>query len=144
MSKIPFDKGVHMKQITFRLKPGELLKEAIEKAVLEHGIEAGCMLSLVGSLSHTVLRMADAAVGHEPVKEWGAPMEIVSATGTVSTEGIHIHISVADKEGTVFGGHLTSGCIVHTTVEVVVLVFNDVQYERVHDKTTGFQELRVS
>lgn len=132
-----------MEQVAFRLKPGDLLKEVIERVVQEKQIAAGCLLSLVGSLDVAVLRMADATSNSQPVKQWQESMEIVSATGTVSTEGCHIHVSIADKKGIVYGGHLSDGCVVNTTVEVVLLIFNNVRFKRMFDQATGFNELVV-
>lgn len=134
----------HMQQISVRLKPGELLKESIESLVESRGITAGCVVSLVGSLSHAVLRMAGATADHSPVKEWDEPVEIVSVTGTISANGCHIHMGISDKDGAVFGGHLKNGCMVATTVEVVLLVFSDVKYKRLPDADTGFNELVIT
>lgn len=36
--------------------------------------------------------------------------EIVSLTGTLSRHGAHLHISIADFQGNVVGGHLMDGC----------------------------------
>src|SRR3990167_8719453 len=96
-----------MKTISFRLKPVEFLKEEIEKRAQD--INAGVLLSMVGSLENAVMRMAGAASSEEGVKNFAGPFEIVSGTGTISKNGSHIHISVADKEGKVFGGHLKEG-----------------------------------
>lgn len=134
----------HMRQITYRLKPGELLKESIEALVQNENIMAGCLVSLVGSLSHAVLRMAGATADHSPVKEWSEPVEIVSATGTISVHGCHVHIGISDKNGMVFGGHLKNGCVVATTVEIILLIFTDVEYKRLPDPDTGFDELAVT
>lgn len=133
-----------MRQITYRLKPGELLKESIEALVQNENIMAGCLVSLVGSLSHAVLRMAGATADHSPVKEWSEPVEIVSATGTISVHGCHVHIGISDKNGMVFGGHLKNGCVVATTVEIILLIFTDVEYKRLPDPDTGFDELAVT
>ncbi len=132
-----------MKQITFRLKPGELLKERIEQVAVESNILAGCLLSIVGGLDVTFLRMADAVPDKQEVREWREPMEIVSGTGTISNEGCHIHVSVSDTQGRVFGGHLKDGCVVKFTAEITLLVFDDVKFTRVFDEATGFKELVV-
>ena len=132
-----------MKQVTFRLKPKELLKERIEQYCSEASIAAGCVVSGVGSLEKTVLRMADAVAGYDPKKSWDEPVEIVSITGTVSKSGCHVHLSVSDKNGHVFGGHLTNGCVVNMTAEIVLLVFDDVEYKRELDPETKFNELTV-
>ena len=67
----------------------------------------------------------------------------MSGTGTLSQDGCHIHISISDSKGVVIGGHLTKGCIVRTTAEIVLLTFDDVVYKRKFDKNTGFDELVV-
>jgi predicted DNA-binding protein with PD1-like motif len=78
------------------------------------------------------------------VKEWEDKFEIVSATGTVSVDDCHIHIAVADQSGAVIGGHLKSGCIIGTTVELVIATFDDIEYKRAPDVATGYDELLVS
>lgn len=115
-----------MKAVTFRLKPGQLLKEEIERRAVALDIKAGVLLSAVGALKHVNVRMAGATSGRETVKSLAGSFEIVSGTGTISGEGCHIHISVSDTEGKVFGGHLKNGCVVGATAEVVLGVFDGV------------------
>lgn len=133
-----------MKQVSFRLRGGEMLKERIEEIAREQNIKAGVLLSVVGAVKPAVLRMAGATPEDQPIKTWDEPLEIVSGTGTISREGCHIHASFSRKDGTVIGGHLKDGCIVDLTAEVVLGVFEDVTYERVYDNATGFKELHIS
>jgi uncharacterized protein len=126
-----------MKQITKRFTKGQDLRVEIEKVISENNIKAGVIVSAVGSLEPVVLRMA----GAKEVKKWEGEFEIVSITGTISVNGHHIHLSASDKEGKVVGGHLKPGCIVRTTVEFVVLVFDDIEYKRTPDSKSGFDEL---
>lgn len=133
-----------MKQLTFRLKPGQLLKEQIEQAAIDKGIKAGVLLSAVGSLSVAVLRMAGATPEGQSIKTFEGAFEIVSTTGTICDEGAHIHITISDKEGRVIGGHLKDGCVVATTAEIVIGIFEDVTYMRVFDAKTGFKELEIA
>lgn len=128
-----------MKQVTKRLKTGQDLREEIEKLVKENNIKAGVLLSVVGSLGQATLRMA----GAKEKRDWKEELEIVSGTGTVSVNDSHIHISVSDNKGNVFGGHLSRGCIVRTTAEVVLLAFDDVRYLRKPDEETGYDELEI-
>ncbi|HEA84467.1 MAG TPA: DNA-binding protein [Candidatus Wildermuthbacteria bacterium] len=132
-----------MKQITFRLKPGQLLKEEIEKAARDQGVKAGVLLSIVGGLENAVLRMSGSEPGNQAVKKWQGPFEIVSGTGTISEEGCHIHLALSDKEGNVIGGHLKNDCVVKYTAEIVLGVFEDIIYKRVLDENTGFEELET-
>lgn len=131
-----------MKQLTFRLRPGQLFKEEIEKRTKDVG--AGVLLSVVGGLENAVLRMPKLLSGEHAVKDLKGSFEIVSGTGTISKDGCHIHISVSDKEGKCYGGHLKDGCVVRVTAEVVIGVFEDVVYKRIYDKDTGFDELEVT
>ncbi len=128
-----------MRQITVRLKPGQDLRKEIDKLIKERNIRAGVVLSLVGGLSKAVLRMPEAEV----MKIYEEPLEIVSATGTVGMNDCHIHIAVATKDSLVFGGHLKEGCIVRVTAEVVLLVFDDIEYKRTLDPNTGYEELTI-
>ncbi|TSC77643.1 MAG: hypothetical protein G01um101424_266 [Parcubacteria group bacterium Gr01-1014_24] len=130
-----------MKQLTFRLKTGQMLKEEIEAKA--KNIKAGVLLSVVGALENANLRMAGATPDNQIIKSFDGPFEIVSGTGTISQEGCHIHISVSNTEGKVIGGHLKDGCRVGVTAEIVIGVFEDVSYKRVPDKDTGFNELKT-
>jgi len=132
-----------MKQLTFRLKPGQFLKEEIKKIVEKNNIKAGILLSIVGSLKKAVLRMAGSEANNQIIKEWNELFEIVSGTGTVSKEGCHIHISLSDENGNVIGGHLKDGCVINSTAEIIIGILDDVSYKRVYDKNTGFKELNV-
>ena len=129
-----------MKTYTFRLKPGQDLFDSITIFVAEKKIEAGCVLSSVGSLTHVTLRLAN----RKNYNEYEGHFEIVSMTGTVSVNGSHIHISISDGDGVTIGGHLVSGCKIFTTAEIVLAVFEDVVYTReLLENDSGFKELVV-
>ncbi len=129
-----------MKTYTFRLKPGADLFDSIEIFVAEHNIQAGCVLSSVGSLTHATLRLANRSY----YNEYEGHFEIVSMTGTVSTNGSHIHIAISDGDGVTIGGNLVSGCKIYTTAEIVLAVFEDVIYKReLLENDSGYEELVV-
>lgn len=130
-----------MKQITFRLKQGQFLKEEIEAKVRD--VKAGVLLSIVGGLENAKLRMAASTPDNQIIKEWDEPFEIVSGTGTIADGKIHFHVSLSAKDGKVIGGHLKNGCKVRLTAEVVIGVFEDTVYTRILDTETGFKELAV-
>lgn len=132
-----------MKQITVRLREGQFLREEIERIVAEQNIHAGVILSLVGGLRNARLRLPRLDTGEHIVKESNGPFEIVSGTGTLSPDGCHIHLSVSDRSGYCQGGHLKEGCAVFYTVELVIGIFEDIEYRRVLDTDTGFEELNV-
>ncbi len=128
-----------MQTFTFRLKAGQDLFDQIEAIVAEKNIEAGCVLSAVGSLTHATLRLAN----REYFSEYDGHFEIVSMTGTVSVHGSHLHISISDGDGKTIGGHLVSGCKIYTTAEMVLAIFDDVVYKREYAEDSGYEELTV-
>ena len=129
-----------MRSYTFRLKPGQDLFDSIEAFVSENKIDAGCVLSSVGSLTHATLRLANRA----HYNQYDGYFEIVSMTGTVSTNGSHLHVSISDGDGVTIGGHLVSGCKIYTTTEIVIADFDDVIYKReLLENDSGYEELVV-
>ena len=128
-----------MENYTFRLSAGQDLFDAIDAFVLQNQIEAGCVLSGVGSLTHAVLRLAN----REVYSEYHGYFEIVSITGTVSIHGSHLHVSISDEDGVTIGGHLVSGCKIYTTAEIVIAVFTNEVYKREFAEDSGYDELKV-
>ena len=129
-----------MKTHTFRLKPQQDLFDSIQEYVNKNNIQAGVVLSAVGSLTHATLRLAN----QNSYNEYDGHFEIVSITGTVSIHGSHIHISISDGEGKAIGGHLVSGCKIYTTAEIVIAEFEDVVYTReLYENDSGYEELSV-
>lgn len=129
-----------MKSHTFRLRPGADLFDSIEEFVKQHQIEAGCVLSSVGSLTHATLRLANRSY----YNEYEGHFEIVSMTGTVSVHGSHIHVAISDGDGVTIGGHLVGGCKIYTTAEIVLLELDDVVYKReLFENDSGYEELAV-
>ena len=65
-----------MQNYTFRLTPGQDLFDSIQAFVMKKHVQAGCVLSGVGSLRHASLRLAD----RDSTSEYDGPFEIVSIT----------------------------------------------------------------
>lgn len=125
---------------TLRLQPGNDLKNELLNFIKNKNIRAGLILTCVGSLKKATIRMADENI----IKEFDDKFEIVSLVGTFSSNGCHLHISLSDKNGKVFGGHLKDGCIIHTTAEIIIGELKNVKFSREFDKQTGFKELVIS
>src|SRR5258706_6287807 len=70
-----------------RLKPGQDLKKELTEFVKRENIEAGWIITCVGSLTQTNLRFANQPEG---IKSNGH-FEIVSLVGTLSVNGSHLH-----------------------------------------------------
>ncbi len=130
-----------MQTIVKRLKPDQEIFSEIESLCLSENIEAGVILSLVGSVKRAALRFAN----QENASEIAGPHEIVSVTGTVSKTGCHIHMSISNGDGTTIGGHLLPGAIVYTTVELVILDMSETHsFSRSLCQLSGFEELTVT
>lgn len=123
----------------FRLKPGEDLKTGIQNLVNEKQIKAGWVSTCVGSLTNYQIRFANQPNGSSD----SGHFEIVSLTGTVSTNGSHLHISLSDSTGKTIGGHLMEGCKIYTTAEIVILSSNEFVFKREKDGSTPWEELQV-
>ena len=123
-----------------RLLPGNDLRLSIENFVKENKIEAGWIVTCVGSLTTYSIRFANQ---NKPKTSDGF-FEIVSLSGTVSVNGCHLHISIADDKGTTIGGHLLNGCIIYTTAEIVLTESAKFIFNREKDEATGWKELHVN
>lgn len=122
----------------FRLTKGMDLKKEIESFAIKNKV-SGVIICAVGCLSRLTIRLADG----KSILEKEGRFEIVSITGTLSENGVHIHISVSDDKGNTIGGHLKDGCIVNTTAEIVLKIFEEIKFNREYDEKTGYDELTI-
>jgi predicted DNA-binding protein with PD1-like motif len=127
------------KIFALRLQPGDDLKKSLAAFAGEHNIEAGYIITCVGSLTACHLRYAGQADGVSIT----AKFEILSLSGTLSVHGIHLHIALADEKGVAIGGHLLDGNIIYTTAEIVIGEAPDLKFTRKVDDATGHMELVV-
>ncbi|MEJ8841934.1 PPC domain-containing DNA-binding protein [Lacibacter sp. H375] len=123
----------------FRLKPGQDLKQEIAAYVQQHKIEAGWIMTCVGSVAQYNLRFANQPEGNIA----SGHFEIVSLVGTVSINGSHLHMSVSDSTGATIGGHLLDSNIVYTTAEIVIGEGKQLVFTREKDGTTPWEELQI-
>jgi len=127
-----------MKNYAFRLKPNEELKSKIKELVYENNINAGIIISCVGSTKFLKIRLGDG----KSIREFNEELEIVSLEGNLCEDKCHIHISVSDIKGNVYGGHLKEA-IINTTAEIVICDLEEFQFSREPDENTGFDELVI-
>ena len=129
-----------MKVVPLRLQPGADLRRALEVWMGEQQEQAGCVISAVGSLSVAQLRLA----GANQATAIRGELEILSLSGTLSPDGAHLHIAIADSSGAVIGGHLCAGSLVRTTAELVIGLLPEWRFRRELDPATGYPELQIS
>jgi len=123
-----------------RLRPGDDLKSELSRLASEHQLQAASVISAVGSLSQVALRFANC---REKTLVEGKH-EIIALGGTLSQNGVHLHMSVANSEGHMFGGHVMEGSIIFTTLEVVIAEMSNLVFTREHCPISAFNELVVA
>jgi uncharacterized protein len=128
-----------MKTFALRLKSDRDLKQGLKDFVNANNIQAGFILTAVGSLKQAKIRFADRSES----SLFQEKFEIVSLVGTLSVKGIHLHISLANRDGIAIGGHLNDGCLIYTTAEIVIGENEKIVFTREIDKETGFKELKI-
>ncbi|QHE75347.1 PPC domain-containing DNA-binding protein [Hydrogenophaga sp. PBL-H3] len=128
-----------MPLLPLRLSPGTDLRRALEALPGSHGTDSAFVVAGIGSLVQVGLRYADAT----ETTLLAGPLEMLSLSGSLGAAGAHLHVSVSDASGRVFGGHLGLGSTVRTTAEVLLALLPPGTLTREHDAATGFNELVV-
>ncbi|OFZ31718.1 MAG: hypothetical protein A2622_03850 [Bdellovibrionales bacterium RIFCSPHIGHO2_01_FULL_40_29] len=128
-----------MKTHCFRLLPDQDLKKEILAYCSQHDINAGIVISSVGSLKKLSLRLANTS----SILQKSENFEILGLNGTLSKESVHLHLTVADQNGACLGGHLVDGNVIYTTCELILVELDTVAFCRELDTSTGFKELKV-
>lgn len=128
----------NMKTYVLQLKHDQDLKKELEKFTTIHNIKAGYILTGIGNLTKATLRFVD-----EKIKSFDENFAINSINGTLSLSGIHVHVSISNKDGVTFGGHLKEGCIIYHSAEIVIGESDNFTFSREFDVKTGFNELQV-
>ena len=129
-----------MKTFALRLHPNQDLKKELIKFTKENKIQAGFIITCVGSLRRATLRMADESI----IKNYANRFEINALSGTLCQDDVHLHISLSDENGSEIGGHLKDGCIIYVTAEIIIGEAEGMVFSREFDKETGFKELKIS
>ncbi|MDR0957289.1 MAG: DNA-binding protein [Candidatus Nomurabacteria bacterium] len=129
------------KIFTLRLKTSEKLRATLQKFCADNGILAGGIVTCVGALSSATLRMAGATPTAQDVRTYDEDFEIVSLVGTLTDNDCHLHLSIANRDGAVIGGHLKEATI-NITTEIVILDDRDKIYATELDDT-GFTCLSI-
>jgi uncharacterized protein len=122
-----------------RLRPEQDLKQALASFAQAQQLQAGFILTAVGSLRQAALRFA----GQSETALLLGPFELVSLVGTLSVHGLHLHCAIADAAGRTLGGHVMDGCLIYTTAEIVIGSLPRTVFARSLDPQTGYRELTL-
>lgn len=128
-----------MQALPVRLRPQQDLRSALDAILGDAGLGAAFVVQGIGSLSVARIRLA----GMSDALELRGDLEILTLAGSLSPDGSHLHISVADAQGRVVGGHAAPGCIVRTTAEILLALLSGFRFAREPDAASGWNELAI-
>ncbi len=142
---IKLAEGRFGKVIAFRLKPGADVYLGIKEACERRGIKNGVVVSAIGSLDTAYycdvqeLPNAKCGYGYGETLHITGPVELTGASGIICHDddgsvNLHIHVSLSDRYGNAWGGHLKEGTKVLMTTDVVVAEIEGIAMERKYDE----------
>src|SRR5262245_49696729 len=82
-----------MEPLPLRLQPNSDLRRVLETSLEGRRHEAAFVIAGIGSLSQARLRLA----GKEELEVLNGNLEILTLSGSISGDGAHLHMSVADE-----------------------------------------------
>lgn len=123
-----------------RLQPGLEVFHQLRELIQYHQLHASWIAGCTGSLTDVALRFA----GREETTLHHGKFEVLSLNGTLELNGEHLHLCVADENGTVVGGHMMPGCTVRTTLELVIGELTDLSFSRQLCPVSGYDELHIT
>lgn len=124
--------------VVVRLQRGEEVLEQLTELCKKENIKLA-QINALGATDSFTVGVYDVAEKVYHKKDFTGAYEIVSLHGNVSTMNnetyLHLHMSCADKDGNVVGGHLNR-CIISATCEMFIDVING-SVDRIKDEETG-------
>jgi uncharacterized protein len=126
-------------RLVARLSKDSDLLEEITAVCRDHGIRLG-RIEALGAVQKARLAFYDQQTHEYKPVSIDEPLEITKLTGNVSLKDkepfVHAHVTLADRTGKAYGGHLASGTVVFAC-ECVIEAFGGVVLERELDEPTG-------
>lgn len=114
--------------IVTRMDRGEEILVTLEKIANKENIKLA-HISALGAVNEITVGVFDTDEKEYHANEFCGDFEIVSLTGTITTKKgtyyAHLHLSVGDQKGNVFGGHLNRA-VVSATCEMVIQVIDGI------------------
>ena len=125
-------------QYVIRLDRGEEIVESLKKIADKENIKLA-YLTGIGAVGKVTAGVFDTKEKVFKGHTWEGDLEVVSIGGNINTMNgetyVHFHISVADEQGNVFGGHLQEAVISGTGE--LVLTEIDGREDRKFDEEMG-------
>ncbi|MDD7593184.1 MAG: DNA-binding protein [Peptoniphilaceae bacterium] len=131
------------KTLVCRIDRGEEVLECLEKLAASEHIHLAEVRGL-GAVDDFVVGLYDVEKQEYLKNHFTFPAEITNLWGTINTmDGnyyAHLHMSVADAEGHVFGGHLNEAHVAATCEMLITEI--DGTVDRYHDDSIGLNLFR--
>lgn len=122
-----------------KLTHGADLLEELNQACAERGVQLGRVEAL-GAVQKARIGFYDQESREYEFHTIDRPLEILKVAGNVSLKDgepmVHAHITLADREGNAYGGHLAPGTVVFAC-EYIIQRLEGEPYERGYDEETG-------
>lgn len=124
--------------LVLRLCRGEEIMDSIYAACEEHNINAGCIISMIGSVQEATVydpRPDDrdpAGISYGDAICVPYPAELINGHGEINlledgSRSVHVHAAFADSQGNVKAGHLMrKGNKALNTVNIFIAILDDV------------------
>jgi predicted DNA-binding protein with PD1-like motif/glutaredoxin len=104
-----------MHPLPLQLPAGSDPHQSLARLAAEQGAE-GFVVSAVGNLAQACLRFP----GQRHPAQLPGELEIISLSGSIRPDRVHLHMSVSDGLGRVVGGHLEPGSRVASGAELLI------------------------
>ncbi|MFB6156599.1 MAG: PCC domain-containing protein [Haloferacaceae archaeon] len=111
--------------VAVRCDPGDMLLESVERALDDHGVRDGAVVSGIGTLRNLHVYYLDTHDLDDPRAERDTHVdrdgcwEVTALSGLVADGEAHLHVTASEGERTL-GGHLCPGSEVNALAEVLV------------------------
>ncbi len=129
--------------IIARIDTGEEIIEQIKEIAIKEEIKLASIQAL-GAVGKFTIGVFKTDEKQYLSNEFNGDFEIVSLTGTINTMDnkfyCHLHMSVGNEKGEVFGGHLNKA-IVSATCEIVITIISGI-VDRYYDEEIGLNLLK--
>ena len=123
-----------------RLAKGDDLLLALERLCQEHQITLGEVRAL-GAVTQARVGYYDQEKRQYYFLDLNQPLEILSLVGNISLKDgkpmVHAHVTLADKEGRAYGGHLAEGTLIFACEYAVNEYLAEQALARQNDAATG-------
>jgi uncharacterized protein len=132
MSKMKWFESVQGGVVVVSLGNGDLLLESLRAVAREADIHTGVLMTGLGSLSagHIHYVVSNDMPPRDQFIKLPGPLEIVGFSGIIAGYEPHVHISLMDKHGKFYGGHLEDQCAILTLSEISIRRLPDLKLTR--------------